>query len=66
MSMLRCDKCNRPIDTDFDVDCYYHDSDPDKVMCHICREIHAAPDDSIVGMFATIKRLSDKIIGDKK
>jgi hypothetical protein len=41
MSMDRCDECERPIDTDFDVECYVPHSDGSyekgRVLCHVCR-----------------------------
>ena len=40
MSVVTCDKCNKQIDTDFDVDCY--DTDEYKaygeVICQSCRD----------------------------
>ena len=35
MSMMRCDACDRLIDTDFDVECWQED---DTALCGTCRE----------------------------
>lgn len=35
MSMDRCDHCERPIDTDEDLDCYVAE---DMCICQICRD----------------------------
>ncbi len=34
MSIVRCDECNRQIDTDFDTDCY---DGYDYPICEYCR-----------------------------
>jgi hypothetical protein len=34
MSMDICSKCDKPVDTDFDLDCY----ESDKCICEACRE----------------------------
>lgn len=44
MSMDRCCKCNRPVDTDMDTDCYQPDprhslcGHPDICVCEPCRD----------------------------
>jgi hypothetical protein len=44
MSMDTCSKCDRPVDTDFDLDCYVPDPRhslkgyPDICICERCRE----------------------------
>jgi hypothetical protein len=43
MSMDMCAKCDRPVDTDFDLDCYVDD----KCICERCREA----DEAFDGMF---------------
>lgn len=41
MSVERCDECERPIDTDHDVECYvplHPFGWPYRVLCHVCRD----------------------------
>jgi len=43
MSMDRCNRCDRVIDTDYDLDCYMPD---DECVCESCREHDFTPCDS--------------------
>ena len=53
MSMDRCTYCNRPVDTDFDSECYLPDprhslcGHPDICICEVCRDSadHDTPDE---------------------
>lgn len=42
MSVVRCDQCDRQIDSDFDAECFMGDT---STLCHVCREDDAREPD---------------------
>lgn len=75
MSIIRCDSCNRQVDTDKDTDCLLPE---DEIMCKLCREeegiaqmIAQAPSDAQIERLRTEnnslkeenRRLREKAIG---